>query len=331
VSWRTPEISRPPSLSFSKGPAGCGDRRQLRLIGSASVLPVILALITLGPESRGWADDKATLSVSSRLVLVPVTVTDRNGKPAVDLELEHFRVTEDSEAREITSLTREEGAVGLGLVVDLSGSMNGKLDHAISATRTIAGLAGTEDEIFLMTFGDRPDMLVDLTRATGSIGAGLAGVRAQGSTALIDAIYQALHEVRGSSHGRKTLAVISDGGDNASRYNESELKRRALEADVQIYAISIVEGVRDMEQRRGAFLLQELAEMTGGLHFTIRHRDDLAPMAKQLARAMKDVYMVAFKPGEAPPGKWRKIRVSVSPPSAQRLRVYARSGYFVPE
>lgn len=277
------------------------------------------------------AGDKLAARVSSHLVLVPVTVTDRNGKSAVHLEREHFRVTEDSEPREITSLTREEGSVGLGLVVDLSGSMKSKLSHAISATRAITDFAGAEDEAFLMTFGDRPEMRVPLTRDASSVVRGLSGAQAHGSTALIDAVYLALHEIRASSRGRKALAILSDGGDNASRYGEADLKRLALEADVQIYAISIVEGARDKEQRRGAYLLEELAALTGGLHFTIRHRGDLPEMAAKLARAMKDVYVIGYKPGESMPGKWRKIRVSVMPPSPERLRVSARSGYFVPE
>ena len=288
-------------------------------------------LLASGPERPVRAGDKIVASVSSRLVLVPVTVIDRNGKPSVDLEREHFSVTEDSHPREIAALTREEAPVGLGLVVDLSGSMHGKLKHAISATRTIADLAGPADEVFLMTFGDRPEMRVPFARGAGRIASGLLGTHAAGDTALIDAVYQALHEVRASSHRRRALAVISDGGDNASRYNQAELKRRALEAGVQIYAISIVEGATDRNQRSGAFLLEELAETTGGLHFTIRNRADLPPMAERLARAMKDVYMLAYKPREGSPGKWRSIRISVTPPAPERLKVYARSGYFVPE
>ncbi len=294
----------------------------------------VVVLLAQGPARLAAADDKGdkiVASVSSRLVLVPVTVVDRNGRPAVDLEREHFSVSEDSQPREIASLTREEAPVALGLVVDLSGSMNGKLKQAIAATRAIAELADSADEVFLMTFGDRPEMRVGFARGAGRIAYGLVGAQANGDTALIDAVYQALHEVRASSHRRRVLAVISDGGDNASRYSQAELKRLALEADVQIYGISIVESARDRDQRRGAFLLEELAEITGGLHFTIRNRADLPPMAERLARAMKDVYTIAYKPGEGSPGKWRRIRISVTPPTPERLKVYARSGYFVPE
>jgi Ca-activated chloride channel family protein len=319
-------------LTRSKRPAGGETRRPARPVsGRTPIVAAILMLLTPGTEDRALAGDKFVASVSSRLVLVPVTVTDRNGKPAVDLERQHFRVTEDSQPREIASLTHEEGAVGLGLVVDLSGSMKGKLNHAISATRAIADLADTADEIFLMTFGDRPEMRVGFTRDAGPIAGGLMGVQAYGATALIDAVYRALHEVRASSHRRRALAVISDGGDNASRYNKAELKRLALEADVQINGISIVEQAADRDQRSGASLLEELAGITGGLHFTIRNRADLPPMANQLARAMKDVYMISYKPGEGPPGKWRRIRISVTPPTPERLQVYARSGYFLPE
>jgi len=282
-------------------------------------------------ERRALAGDKLVATVSSRLVLVPVTVTDRNGKPAVDLEREHFTLTEDSQPREITSLTREVAPVGLGLVVDLSSSMNGKLNHAISATRAIADLTDGADEVFLMTFGDRPEMRVGFTRGAGTIAGGLTGIQAYGDTALIDAVYRALHEVRTSSRRRRALAIISDGGDNASRYSKAELKRLALEADVQIYGISMVEKATDRDQRNGAYLLEELAEITGGIHFTIRNRADLPPMADKLARAMKDVYTIAYKPGEGQPGKWRQIRIWVTPPTPERLKVYARSGYFVPE
>jgi Ca-activated chloride channel family protein len=288
-------------------------------------------LVMPGPGSLALAGDKLVTSVSSRLVLVPVTVTDRNGKPAMDLEPKHFNVTEDSQPREITSLTREEAPVGLGLVVDLSGSMHNKLNHAISATRAIADMAGPADEVFLMTFGDRPQMRLGFARGGGRIAPGLLRAQAYGDTALIDAVYQALHEVRASSHRRRALVVISDGGDNASRYNEAELKRRALEADVQIYGISMVEGATDRDQRNGASLLEELAAITGGLHFTIRNRADLTETANKLARVMKDVYTIAYKPGEGPPGKWRRIRISVTAPTLERPRVYARSGYFEPE
>jgi Ca-activated chloride channel family protein len=286
-------------------------------------------LLLLGWERPATASDRFT--TNSRLVLVPVTVTDRNGKTVSGLQREHFQVMEDAQSREILSLTREEGAMGLGIVLDLSGSMRHKTGPAQSAARAVASGTGAGDEIFLMTFADHTGMRVPMTRDREWIAAGLTGLRAGGNTALIDAIYRALAEVRASSHRRKALVLISDGGDNASRYSEAELKRWAQESDAQIYSISIVEGVRNQAAWRGADMLDDLAEITGGLHFTIRDHRELPAVAERLARAMKEVYVIAYKPGEAQPGKWRKVRVSVTSGSSKNLRVTARSGYYLPE
>lgn len=313
---------------FSNRPA-VGQQYPCPFGGCLRIFAAAAVLLLLGWERPATASDRFT--THSRLVLVPVTVTDRNGNTISGLQREHFQVIEDSQSREILSLTREEGATGLGIVLDLSRSMRNKARHAGSAVRAVAGGAGAGDEIFLMTFADHAEMRVALTRDRESIAAGLAGVQSDGNTALIDAIYRALAEVRASAHSRRALVLISDGGDNASRYREAELKRCAQESDTQIYSISIVEGAVNQPGWRGADLLDDLAEITGGLHFTIRDHRELPAMAERLARAMKDVYVIAYKPGEAQTGKWRKVRVSVTSELSKTLRVTARSGYYLSE
>lgn len=276
----------------------------------------------------GSANDRHTLSVNSRLVLVPVTVTDTKGKAISGLDLDHFKVTEDAEVREIVALTRQDGATGLGIVLDSSGSMRSTASEALAAARAIAATAGDEDETFLMTFGDRPELKIPLTRDHVAIARGLRSIRTHGSTALVDAIWQALLEVRGSSHPRRALVVISDGGENASRHRLAELKRMAIEADSQIHSISIVAPYKKGDPPGRPWLLEEMAELTGGLHFKISDGSGLSAAAEKLARAMKEMYVLAYRPGESGPGKWRKVRVSVTPPTPQRVRVTARSGYY---
>jgi Ca-activated chloride channel homolog len=288
----------------------------------------VVAAATLIFTAVGSATDRHTLSVNSRLVLVPVTVTDTKGKAISGLDLDHFKVTEDSEVREIVALTRQDGATGLGIVLDSSGSMRSTASEALAAARAIAATAGDDDETFLMTFGDRPDLKVPLTRDHSAISRGLRATRSHGGTALVDAIWQALREVRGSSHPRRALVVISDGGENASRHRLAELKRMAIEADSQIHSISIVAPYKKGDPPGRPWLLEELAELTGGLHFRIHDGSGLASAAEKLARAMKEMYVLAYRPGESGPGKWRKVRVSVTPPTPQRVRVTARSGYY---
>jgi Ca-activated chloride channel family protein len=283
-----------------------------------------------------WSDpspaaDRIVASVSSRLVLVPVTVTDGKGKAIEGLQRENFQVTEDSEAREIVSLGRQDGATALGIVLDLSGSMRRSEAQALAAARAIATVAENGDETFLVTFNDRPEVRIPLTRDPDAILRGLRLPHAQGGTALLDAVDRALGEIRASKLARRSLVVISDGGENASRRLAADLKRRAIEADTQIHSINIHPPYRKGDPGGRSYLLEELSNLTGGLNFTVRDAADLAHAAEKLARAMKEVYVLAYRPGDSNPGKWRKVRVSVTPPTPQRVRVTARSGYYFPE
>jgi Ca-activated chloride channel family protein len=277
----------------------------------------------------GAASDR--LSVTSRLVMVPVTVTDTKGRAILGLDREHFQVTEDAESREIVSLTREDGAAAVGIVLDLSGSMRSAARQALDAARAISATANEGDEAFLMTFSDRPELRVPLTRDPAAIGRGLAHVRTHGGTALVDAIWQGLEQARRSAHPRRSLVAISDGGENASRHRIAELKRFAIEADTRIHSIAIQRPYRKGDPPGRPWMLEELAEVTGGLHFVIHDGYGLAEAAGKLARAMKEVYVLAYRPAASDPGRWRKVRVSVTPPERQRIRVAARSGYYYPE
>ncbi len=271
------------------------------------------------------------ISVTSRLVMVPVTVTDTKGRAILGLDREHFQVTEDSEAREIVSLTRQDGAAALGIVLDQSGSMRSAARHALDAARAIAAAAGEGDEAFLMTFSDRPELRVPLTRDSAAIRRNLTHVRSHGGTALVDAIWQGLEQARRSRHPRRSLVAISDGGENASRHRLAQLKRFAIEADTRIHSIAIQRPYRKGDPPGRPWMLEELAEVTGGLHFMIHDGYGLAAAAEQLARAMKEVYVLAYRPAASDPGRWRKVRVSVTPPERQRIRVSARAGYYYPE
>ena len=264
--------------------------------------------------------------------MIPITVTDRDGRSITGLQPEHFRVFDNSELRPVVSVASEDAPVSMGVVMDLSGSMADKLTSAISAVKAVTDTAEPRDEAFLVTFADRPEMRAGPTRDVKSVVNGMALVRAGGATALIDAVYLALHKVKNGSNQRKTLVVVSDGGDNNSRFQESELLSMAMESDVQIYSISVHEHGLDKEERAGVFLLEKLSAVTGGLHFTIRNPKDLPSVAEKIARAMRNVYVLSFKPPDAlHPGKWRKVSVKLAVGSPRSFRVSAKSGYYSPE
>ena len=275
----------------------------------------------------------ASIIADARVVLVPVTVTDKKGRTVTGLKPENFRLLEDGAPRDIISFGSEDTPISLGVVFDVSGSMRGKISQARSAVKAVLETVELEDEAFVMTFADQPNVQADFTRAFDSVANRLLLVNPGGSTALIDAVYLGLNRMRFARNPRKALLLISDGADNNSRYSESELFSRAIEADVQVYTIGINEDPRSLEERRGMFFLEKLSEITGGLHFMVRDRSELRNVAEKIAVAMRTQYVLVYKPGDGgPAGKWRKIRVKLDIPAGQgSLRVSARGGYYSPE
>jgi Ca-activated chloride channel homolog len=272
---------------------------------------------------------RAVFAATSDLVLVPLHVTDRAGRTVTDLAPDRLQVLEEKQPRTILNLFKEDGPVSIGVVFDLSGSMSGALPLAIEALRTFAEAAQPEDEMFLVTCSTAPRLAVDFTRDASDLTRKLAFVHADGSTALIDSIYMALDHLRSGRYRRKALVVFSDGRDNHSRYRFSELLALAVEADAQVYTLEIPTYVR----RRGhSFdILGNLSDATGGLHFELGSRKDLPDASARTAEAIRNVYVIGFRPASGPSGKRRRIQVTPRAEDRRSLRVTASSTYFIPE
>src|SRR6266404_1014106 len=211
---------------------------------------------------------RGNIRVESTLVLIPVTVTDPLNRFVTGLERENFRLFEDKSEQKVTHFASEDAPLSVGVVFDTSGSMGSKLDKSRQAVAQFFKTANPEDEFFLIQFNDRPELVVDFTTRVEEIQNRLTFTQSKGRTALLDAVYMALHKMKKAKNPRKALLIISDGGDNSSRYTESEIKNLVREADVQIYAIGIFEPAssrgRTPEELSGPSLLTEIAEQTGG-------------------------------------------------------------------
>src|SRR5450756_776760 len=166
---------------------------------------------------------------------------------------------------------RELWPVSVGIVVDLSGSMANKIRATHTAVDEFLKNLEPQDEEFLVTFADRPELRLPFTSDPSEIYAALAGAAPQGSTALFDAVALAIRQMRGAQNQRKVLFLVSDGGDNHSRLTENELRRLVGEEEVQIHAIGIhnMGAGMDREEARGPWVLEELAKMTGGQHYMV--------------------------------------------------------------
>ncbi len=287
-------------------------------------------------NNRDKAGAQSNIRVDTTLVQIPVTVTDPLNRFVTGLEAANFRVFEDKAEQKLVQFSNEDVPLAIGIVFDCSGSMADKLNKSREAVSQFFKTANSEDEFFLVEFSDNSRLVSGFTNNTEQIQNKLAFARPSGKTALLDAILMALNQMRKASNPRKALLVISDGGDNNSRYTEGEIKNRVREADVQIYAIGIYEPVasrgRTAEELSGPSLLTELAEQTGGRQFPVENLNELPDVATKIGIELRNQYVLFYNPSNRErDGKYRRVQVKlVQPKGLPPLRAFWRTGYYAP-
>jgi Ca-activated chloride channel family protein len=273
------------------------------------------------------------LKVAVDLVLVPVTITDPMNRLVTGLDRENFAVMEGNAPQEIKNFSSEDAPVSIGIVFDMSGSMSSKIEKSREAVVEFFKTANPQDEFFMIAFSDKPEQLSDFTQSVEDIQGKLVFTVPKGRTALLDAIYLGISKMRQAKYPKRALLIISDGGDNHSRYTEGEIKSMVKEADVMIYAIGIYDHYfASDEERMGPALLSEISELTGGRSFTIDNPNDLGDVATKIGIELRNQYVLGYRPKNSlHDGKWRKIKVKLLPPRGlPPLRVYAKTGYYAP-
>ncbi|HXA50878.1 MAG TPA: VWA domain-containing protein [Candidatus Acidoferrum sp.] len=286
------------------------------------------------PPSTGSADRITSIHTDVNLVLIPVTVTDRQDRLITGLEKTHFRLFDDKVEQTITHFGSEDVPASIVLLFDCSGSMGPKLQKSRAAVMAFLKGGNPEDEFSLVQFNDRAQLLVGFTNQSEEIQNRLFSLQSRGRTALLDAMYLALNELRHAKHSRKAILVISDGGDNNSRYTFREVRDRVREADAQIYAIGIMEPVngrmRTPEEFAGPALLDDLAQQSGGRLFEVDDLNELNDIAAKVGTALRHQYMLGYSPSEEKrDGKYHKVKVTVSKPKGlPALRTSFRTGYY---
>ena len=267
------------------------------------------------------------------MVLVPVTITDPMNRLVTGLEQEDFQVFENNAKQQIRTFASEDAPVSIGIIFDLSGSMTSKLVRARESILQFIKTANPQDEFFVIGFNDRPELIENFTDSVEDIQARLATVRSGHRTALLDAIYYGIAKMRDARHERKALLLVSDGGDNRSRYTEGEVRAQVREADVEIYSIGIFDPYAPTpEERTGPQLLEDLSDETGGRLFRVDNIDEMSDIAEKISTELRNQYVIGYRPKDLTrDGKWRKVKVKVNPPPGlPPLTIYARTGYYAP-
>jgi len=272
------------------------------------------------------------LRVSVDLVLIPVTVTDALNHPQPNLARESFKVYEGDQAQQVRYFSTEDSPISIGLLVDVSKSMQDKIETERSAIDQFFKNANPEDDYFVITFNNRPRVLSEVTQSTNGIETELGLVQPSGATALLDAVYLGVSKLRQAKYSRRALVIISDGGDNSSRYKLREIKSLVAESDAMLYAIGIFDGTpfKTFEEAMGRRWLSTMTDVTGGRTATIKNLAELPEQCALISRELRSQYMLGYQPrdGKAD-GKWHKVKIVVtSPNDATPLRTYYRKGYY---
>jgi Ca-activated chloride channel family protein len=273
------------------------------------------------------------MRVEVDLVLIPATITDPMNRLVTGLERQNFELFENGRRQEIRHFSSEDAPISLGVIFDVSGSMRDKMEKSREAVVEFFRTANPEDEFFMIAFSDKPELLTDFTSSVEDIQGRLVTTIPKGRTALLDAIYLGLNKMGQAHHQKKALLIISDGGDNHSRYTEGEIKNLVKEADVQIYAIGIFDPVpRTEEERMGPTMLATITDVTGGRTFTIDNPNELADVATKIGIELRNQYVLGYRPNNpVHDGKWRKVKVKLNPPKGlPPLHVYSKTGYYAP-
>jgi Ca-activated chloride channel family protein len=248
------------------------------------------------PETTTGKKPGEGIKVDVNLALVNVTVTDPLNRLVTGLERENFRVFEDGTEQEIVTLSSEDVPVSIGLVFDMSGSMSDKVDKARQAAVQFMRTANPLDQFFLVSFNDRAELTSGFTSSVEELQTRMMFTASRGRTALLDAVYLGLSQMRGAHNAKRALLIISDGGDNHSRYNESDVKNFLKEADCQLYAIGIYDPIgirsRTSEELNGPSLLSEMTEMTGGRVFPVANIGELPDIAAKIGMELRNQYVL---------------------------------------
>ncbi len=279
-------------------------------------------------DQRGIAD-RPLFRVGVETVFVKVSVTDPLNRYVVGLERDNFKVFEEKVEQNITHFNQQAAPISVGIIFDVSGSMksNNNINSARSAIVRFLQSANPQDEFFLITFNQGTSLVRGFTNETGAIESDIAFRQAGGRTAVYDAVYRGLEEMKNAKNEKKALILITDGEDNSSRYSSQEVKEFARESDVQIYGIG-----EEGKLGYGRSEIQNIVAMTGGRAFFPNGFNELDYYIDLIHSELRNQYVLGYVPSnKIHDGKWRKIRVKLDAPAGlPRLLVHAREGYYAP-
>ena len=275
------------------------------------------------------------MRVDVDLVLVPVTVVDSMSRPVIDLPQQNFSLLESGVQQQIRYFSHEDGPISVALVLDFSGSMRDKIEFVHQAVDEFFQNANPDDDYYVISVSNKPTLIADASQSTNTILARLATVEPKGMTSLYDSIYLGVNKLRSSRYKRRAMVIVSDGGDNHSRYTLKEMKSVLAESDILTYSIGIFDDIpiplfKSIEERWGRKWLDEVTRVSGGRNISADDRRQIPQIAGLISREMRSQYVLGYRPTDShKDGKWRKISVKLVENPFQ-MHVHFKEGYLAP-
>ena len=281
----------------------------------------------------GQEQQNFTIRTTSRLVLLDVSVKSPQGGFVSGLTQENFKVFENGKPQQITQFANADIPVTVGILVDESGSMRPKREEVIAAAVEFIKASNPQDEVFVINFNEKarhglPDTVLFSDNINQLRAALWQGVP-EGRTALYDAIEMALHQSDMGRRDKKTLLVISDGGDNISLHKFPDVMHDVLQSIVTIYTVGIFD---ENDPERNPGVLKQLAQVSGGSVYFPKTLDEVVPICRQIAKDVRTRYTIGYIPEVSNGKPERQIKVEASSPTSPKLLVRTRTRYlFTPD
>lgn len=283
----------------------------------------------LAVQSQSAPEEKDFVIRSDvRLVLLDVSVRDSKGGFVSGLTQDNFTVYEDGKPQKITQFANQDIPVTVGIVVDESGSMRPKRTETLTAALTFITSSNPQDEVFVINFNEKvyhglPDTVL-FSDNVNLLRNALWGTPAEGRTALYDAIFASLHQLDMGRRDKKTLVLISDGGDNVSVHTRKDIQNKVDQTLATIYTVGIFDE-NDIE--KNPRVLDWLANVSGGVAYFPRKLDGIIPVCRRIAKDIRTRYTIAYIPPDGKPGVLRHIKVEAAAPDHGKLMCRTRTQY----
>jgi VWFA-related protein len=288
------------------------------------------------PKEKGF-----TIGVNVDLVLMYTSVFDKNGHFVPGLKKDNFKLFEDGVQQSVSSFSQEDAPVSMGILLDLSGSMRGKIDQVNKSALAFIRASNPQDQVFLIGFNEEVELLQDYTSDVDEVSDALENVVVTGGTALYDAIYLGIQKAHSGSKPKKAVVVITDGEDRDSYYKLDELVAKVQESDVQVFSVGLLDDVPEKSlfgrwsrsaPEKAHDVLVRISEETGGKAFFPNKLTDIHTVVAEIATDLRSQYSLGYLSSNATrDGSFRRVKIELSGAAASNNHIRYRRGYYAPK